>query len=105
MRLSAVLLLICFSGATAAQTLSADQKKELREVIQGDIAKETDEAVKKFLAQAKKGPEDELRLAIEGIKGMLYNKAYNQYRCVLMHPTSASEINECIVMANRQMAI
>jgi hypothetical protein len=104
MKLLAVLLLICFSGATAAQTLSADRKKQLREYIQGDIAKETDELVKTFLAETK-GSEDELRLGVEAIKDMLYNKAYNQYRCVLIHPTSASEINECFVMAIRQMAI
>jgi hypothetical protein len=35
---------------------------------------------------------------------VFYNKAYNQYRCVLLHPTSFAEASACSQKANRAIA-
>jgi hypothetical protein len=109
MKTVAMLLLTCVSAAAAPQTLSADQKKAIREVIGIDSAKETEELVNSFLKAAKKekptATADELQKATEGIEFVQYNKAYNQYRCILEHPTSPEQGQECALDANRNIAI
>lgn len=106
MKLMTILLFSFISGAVVAQTLSSDHKKVLRDMLETDFAKETQTAIEEFFAEAKnKGTEEERRLAIRGIKGMLYNKAYNQYRCILAHPTSFPDVQECSAKANRDLAV
>jgi hypothetical protein len=36
---------------------------------------------------------------------MFYNKAYDQYRCAVLHPTSIAEMKECVRKANLELGI
>lgn len=106
MKSIAILLMLLVGGGAFAQTLSSERRKELRGILENDFAKQTENAVAEMLRLSKGGGTPEERQeAIKGVKSLMYNKAYNLYRCALLHPTSLSDAEECSSNANREMLV
>ena len=96
MKVVPAVLLFCLTvGSASAQGASDEWRKGLRAALESDYKKITEDSIKELFAHQPGASEKEKSLAIQGIKTMLYNKAYGQYRCALANPTAPQQIKEC----------
>jgi hypothetical protein len=99
MKRLAALLLALVPLAAGAQTIqkTPQVKTELRLLLEPSVRGDFEAALKTLEAKIKPGmPENEVKMAKEGLQSLSYNKAYNHYRCYLEHAPSVEKGDECI---------
>ena len=98
-----VIIWLVLSFALAmAHPVSDAKKKQVRDRLQLEFARQTDQDLKEFFAKAKQGTHEDMQLAAQGIKSMLYNVAYSKYRCILENVDSAQNTQLCFEKARRE---
>src|SRR4051812_2288269 len=88
--------------AHAQMQLDPAQKVAFRNAIEKDIKAEFDTGAALL---NDKGTAEQRSRAINGVKSLLYNKAYNTYRCGIEHLPSADKINTCVVERTRHLLV
>jgi hypothetical protein len=86
---------------TQAQAQPLPRERELIAIIEEGTRQEFDELVKVFWANAgRRGTDEDRKLAMDAIKGIVYNKAYAQYFCTTIEVAAKradlSKVEACI---------